>query len=263
MDIAQKLDEVNRSFYARYAEGFAGTRRYGWAGWPTLLSLLPTRPLHVLDLGCGNGRLAAFLARTWCGEAGEVARFCGLDACGALLDQARAQPLPFAARWTPWDWGPVVGGGAGDPPPAAECDWVTLFGVMHHVHGYARRLRLIRWAARALRPGGVLTLSLWDFGADPRWDGKRLEWGPYLREWGADPAALELGDALLGWSGEVDTPRFCHWVSREEEARLVADVNAEGTLEAGQLAGPSDDHNRYWSWRCIGESTAVETASVN
>ncbi len=175
--------------------------------------------------------------------------FTGLERCHALLEPARSQSLPFDTEWSAWDWTAVADGQAVDSPVTGARDWVTLFGVLHHVYGYERRLRLLRWAAASLRSGGVLAISLWDFGAHPRWDDKRLEWERYASEWGLDVAALETGDALLGWGGDGTVPRYCHWVSREEEGRLVAELDGIPGLEPGVLTGGSADFNRYWCWR--------------
>jgi hypothetical protein len=134
-------------------------------------------------------------------------------------------------------------------------NWVTLFGVMHHIFGYERRLALLLRAANCLRVGGTLTVSLWDFGAHEKWQKKLLPWADFTERFGIDPNLLEEGDHLLGWSGHRDTPRYCHWVSREEERRMVADVQALSTVElsAGERIGDDEDLNRYWCWRRIAD----------
>ena len=126
---------------------------------------------------------------------------------------------------------------------------------MHHVYGYERRLRLLKWAARCLAPGGVLTVSLWDFGAHSKWDKKQLPWADYCEEYGIDSDLVEPGDYLLGWSGKVDTPRYCHWVSREEEARILTDLADDETLDLNPAVrqGDPNDLNRYWGWVRNGE----------
>jgi tRNA (uracil-5-)-methyltransferase TRM9 len=257
MNMPQALDEINRRFYERFASGFHTTREHGWTGWVSLLDELPKSDLTVLDIGCGNGRLARFLDKGWCGERnGSIKAFYGVDQCEALLDFARAESLSFPAHWSRWFWASILdashaGAEGVSAGPDLEADWVTLFGVMHHVYGYERRMALLLWAASRLRVGGVLSVSLWDFGAHTKWDKKKLDWNDHAEQLNLDLAALESGDYLLGWAGDGDTPRYCHWVSRQEEQRMVADVQARtgGRLSSGKRIGSEADLNRYWCWR--------------
>ena len=255
MEIIKRLEELNFRFYEHFASDFDQTRSYGWAGWTPLLNLLPpSSDLKVVDLGCGNGRLAQFLARQYCTQKNNTVRqYIGLDRSPTLLEYARSIDLPFDTHWQKWDWGELF-----TPqnypiditaPSLKEAGWVTLFGVLHHVYGYQRRLKLIKWAASHLSIGGILTLSLWDFGAHPRWDKKKISHDQFQSEWGIDPTQLESGDVLLGWSGDFSTPRYCHWVDREEELRLLRDVQDQcPQIKSGQLVHTEGDFNRYLCW---------------
>ena len=127
---------------------------------------------------------------------------------------------------------------------------MTLFGVMHHVYSFSARVSLICWAAQFLKPGGVLSVSLWNFGAQPRYHTKYLDWSEHAQE-GLTLDLVEEGDVLLGWRGEVDTPRYCHWMSPDEESRWLEQIK----IHAPQLSSPQldlhpRDGNRYWTWRC-------------
>ena len=249
MSTAQILDEVNARFYARFADDFAQSRHHGWRGWHALLPLLPSRPLRVLDLGCGNGRLADFLDRTQA-QHHPVERYCGRDRCDALLAHARRKEIPFPARFEPWSWS-TSGEDNSAPAPRGEYDWVTLFGVMHHVYSYQARISLLKAASAWLRPGGVLSVSFWDFGASERFQKRFLAWDTFSARWGLDEETLEEGDFLLGWSGHQDTPRYRHWVSPQEHQRLVTDLTRDDkwTLRGPLSSGSPDDLNRYVSWR--------------
>jgi SAM-dependent methyltransferase len=55
-----RLNAINRAFYATVADDFDQTRGTAWPGWQRLLPYLST-PLSVLDIGCGNARFALFL----------------------------------------------------------------------------------------------------------------------------------------------------------------------------------------------------------
>ena len=255
MALAQVLDDINRRFYERFAEHFSKTRVHGWAGWHSALDSLPNHPLRILDLGCGNGRLSSFLETHWCEEMnGEIELFTGLERCTSLLEVARNRTLSFPTHWSEWSWSDVV---AADPHEAiTECDdqdWVVIFGVTHHIFGYDRRLRLLNWAAQHLRPGGLLCVSFWDFGAHEKWQKKVISWDDHHHLIGPYRESLEDGDFLLGWAGTQDTPRYCHWVSRNEEKKILEDVG-EGLsikLSPAIRIGDESDLNRYWCWQRI------------
>ena len=248
---------MNARFYERYAEQFDGTRMSGWAGWGELIALLHReRPLRVLDLGCGNGRLAWALARAQRQDpALQLSHYHGVDRCLPLLetarDHTRRQELSFSCSWSPWAWGSLT---PQDPPhpPSAEgrWSWVTLFGVTHHIFGFERRLELLAFAAQQLEPGGLLSASFWDFGASSRWDKKRVPWSHLSAEWGEDLSLIEEDDALLGWGGSEETLRYCHWVSPQEEETLSEALceRLKGALSLRAVTRDPEGHNRYRTW---------------
>ncbi len=266
MKISQRLDKVNEHFYHYFADQFHQSRNHGWIGWRPLLDELPCRSLRVLDIGCGNGRLAHFLNRSWCEQrGGEIIFYNGLDQNKSLLKRAGETSWPFPAEWSSWSWSsiPELKGKESrrDKDDVLErYDWVTLFGVLHHVFGYERRLRLIQWAAQHLRPNGVLSISLWDFGAHSKWEKKYLNWSDYISDWGIALEEIEEGDHLLGWSGDRSTPRYCHWVNRTEEERLISEVDQSmDGLSAGWRVGAEGDLNRYWCWRLTEPTQAAHS----
>ena len=242
-----QLESLNQRFYQRYASSFHQTRSYGWPGWRMLLECIPQRPLTVYDIACGNGRLIEFLEHVWCGDHHEfVEKYLGVDRDAGLLAYAQERSPSFPCHWASFNWAH-----AEDPPThliQEGADWVTLFGVLHHVYSFSARVALICWAAQCLKPHGVLSVSLWDFGAQNRYQQKTLEWRDYIEE-GLDPQLIEEGDMLLGWRGETHTPRYCHWMSRSEESQWLEAIASHCPwLSRPQLTLHPRDGNRYWSW---------------
>ena len=247
-----QLLEINRAFYEVHAEAFDRSRGpRPWPGWQRLLPLLSAagasatadgsgridrkRLGSVLDIGCGNARLACFLH-----EAGFEFRYTGADANPALLGAAHRQ-LPEAvassADLVLHDF--LATGRPGDALPDGPFELVVLMGVLHHVPGTDWRLRLLQAAAGRLAPSGLLVLAAWQFEGDPREERKRVDWqqlGPVLGEH-LDPDELEPGDALLRFGDDPSAPpRYCHPVRDSEfegwpralGLSLVADFRADG-----------------------------------
>lgn len=105
----------------------------------------------VLELGCGRGDVAAFLAKRY-----------GLKVTGADLDPAQVE---LARRKHP-ETGTLrfaVEDAAGLSLPAGSVDLVLAQHVFHHVPDWPA---IVRETARVLRPGGQV---LWfDLAAPPR-----------------------------------------------------------------------------------------------
>ncbi|MCY3978559.1 MAG: class I SAM-dependent methyltransferase, partial [Chloroflexi bacterium] len=58
----ERLNQINRDFYRATAAEFDATRQAAWRGWERLLAEIDLPVESALDLGCGNGRFALFLA---------------------------------------------------------------------------------------------------------------------------------------------------------------------------------------------------------
>ena len=242
------LCEINRDFYDRFAEEFGAARDHPWPGWKQLLSALPVGALRVLDAGCGNGRLAAFLAES---RSGPLA-YLGLDASEKLLWQARERGLGDSVCFECHD---LLAGDPAPELPRGPYDLVVLFGVLHHVPAFeARRALLLELAAR-LAAGGLLAVTVWRFGASERFRRRALPWQQYCEASAApiDPAELEPGDQLLRWgdlaSAAHQAPvRYCHYADDAEIDRLVGDLTRDGQLheaERYRADGRSGDLNEY------------------
>ncbi len=212
----EALITLNRDFYARFAAAFARTRRSWPPGFTHILPYL--RPAaNVLDLGCGNGRLLAFLvAQGWAGD------YLGLDSSSGLLVEAQevaaAHPQVharfiqddlFDGEWC--DRVRVTGDGA-----AA----IACLAVLHHIPGAANRVRFLAQCRTLLAPGGWLVASTWQFMSSERLRARVLPWETV----GLRAADVEAGDALVAWGPGAEGNRYCASLDREALAALAEEA---------------------------------------
>lgn len=238
----RRLAALNRCFYHRFAAAFAATRRAPWPGWRRLAAHLRApaggRALHVLDLGCGNGRFAAFCASALpCPVA-----YVGVDGSAAMLELAE-QNLAGLER------GELVrrdlGRESGAPLPAGPFDLVVLLGVLHHLPGAATRRGVLLESASRLAPGGVLACTVWRFASQPRFAGKIIPWEELNRRLRRplDPGQLENGDVLLSFAANPGALRYCHGVAEAELASWLDGLPP--VIDDYQADGATGDLNRY------------------
>lgn len=243
------LVAVNRRFYECHAASFSASRGRPWQGWGRLLAHLAAPAegmLRVLDLGCGNGRFATFLAA----RSHERIDYWGIDDSPALLETARrrlASPASSGGRLEP-SWSRLDLTGAELPRLLSHRTFhlIALFGVLHHIPGLAARADLLARLAAHLDPRGVLAVSWWRFDRQSRWASKVVPWDDYNLEAPEpiDTADLEEGDHLLTWAGDRTAPRYCHLAGDDEVTHLAA---ASGLHTSARFTadGPSGDHNLY------------------
>ncbi len=198
----RRLNQINRDFYRVTAADFDATRQRAWDGWERMLGAVDTPLASALDIGCGNGRLARFLA------ARQAAGFTyiGMDNNPELLTYARRQAPQVKLKLIEQD---VVLGAL----PARRAQLVALFGLLHHVPGAERRRELLRGAAACVEPGGWLALAAWRFYEQERFRRRILPW--------PDDFAVERHDYLLDWRRGERALRYCHYIDDEEHAELV------------------------------------------
>ena len=255
------LRDLNRRFYEERGEAFSATRGSPWPGWqrvaPHLEQLARTHaPLRVLDVGCGNGRFADFLADHF-RDLGRRIEYVGVDASRTLLDIALRRPLErIAPRWHRADFVDDA-----DALPPDRFHAVALFGVLHEVPDRAlRRMLLARLVSRVAR-GGLLVVTRWRFGELPRFARRTLP----FETWNAgaapriDPSRVEPGDALLPWqlsaerAGEAPLPghvRYAHALDELEFAALVHGLPLT-RVEVFREDGRERDLNEYSIFRHI------------
>jgi 2-polyprenyl-3-methyl-5-hydroxy-6-metoxy-1,4-benzoquinol methylase len=210
----QRLLALNREFYTTLAQPFAATRSVSDSA---LTSILPyiASDARVLDVGCGNGRLALLLDR----ERSDTT-YVGLDVVPELIELARTQGDRLAATTAEFHVIDITHAGWSQALQDRRFDCGVALAVLHHIPSFDLRVQVLREIACLLAPRGQLILSTWQFLDNARMRRKIVDWA----EVSIPPGALEQGDYVLDWKREGSGLRYCHLVDEDEIAALSAQI---------------------------------------
>ena len=232
---AQRMSALTSEFYALVGDSFSRTRASAWPGWERVLDLLASRGegLEVLDVACGNLRFErALFPRV------PHAHVQAIDSCDAM-----AQDDDPRISFAHCDIAEVLLGGA-DLPVLSPCDAAVCFAFMHHLPLFEQRVRLMEALVGAVKPGGVVAVSFWQFADDERLMRKAQAATEEAREQ-HDLRGLGAGDYLMGWQDVPGVYRFCHHCSDDEIDRLIDAVPQARVAERYRADGMSGELNQY------------------
>lgn len=193
--VAQEILKKNKGSYDKMAGEFSGTRVKFWEEL-SFLAEHATPGMHVLDIGCGNGRFYPLLAS-------RQIEYTGLDNSVGLLREAQ-QNNPDAKF--------VEGDATALPFPNASFDIAFSFAVIHHIPSKKLRAQFIREVARVLKPGNTVILTAWYL-----WELSKL--GKLLQSFNPF-GALDHGDLMLTF-GKDRHQRYVHAFSKKELEKLL------------------------------------------
>jgi len=231
----ERLLALNQEFYTTFAQPFAASRP---ASDPVLTGILPHIPqrARVLDVGCGNGRLALLLDQERPGTA-----YLGIDAVPELIELARAESdhlRAISAEFRVRDitrpgWSNNLYDESSSHRPGFDCG--VILAVLHHIPSFNLRVQVLRETGSLLSSHGRLIFSTWQFLDSARMRRKIVDWA----EVDIAEESLEPGDYLLDWKREGRGLRYCHLVDRGEMERLAAEsgFRIRETFRAGGREG--------------------------
>lgn len=248
---ARTLIALNTTFYQQHAASFSATRQAPWTGWNRMLPLLHDRfgdepaTLSVLDLACGNMRLAHYLHG--CFPQTSIT-YVATDNCDAFDTQAFRELPRCSVQFQKLD---VLSALLEQPEgeqrriTSVPCELACSFGFMHHIPGFALRAEVLRLLLAHLAPHGIAVVSFWQFMNDARLAGKARSVTAQAHVARHDIAdILEDDDWLLGWQSDPAALRYCHHTNDEEIDRLLHAANAR-ELARFSADGTSGTLNRY------------------
>ena len=157
-DIAQQLLELNHQFYQTFADQFSATRQRLQPGVVRVAESIP-KTASLLDLGCGNGQLAAYLA-----EQGYTGHYIGIDTSFNLIEIAQQQMIPntkfVQTDLTETNWMEQFSGNA--------FSTIVAFAVLHHIPSQTLRVQFLHQVHQLLSPDGLFIHSNWRFLNSPK-----------------------------------------------------------------------------------------------
>lgn len=209
--LVEQLIAINRKFYSEFASAFSETRSSAQTRLDRIVAYIGDAG-KILDLGCGNGRLADRLERE-----GKRASYVGVDASPQLIAIATARKMQlrhvaadfFVADITQAEWSLSFAN--------ALFDIAIALAVLHHIPSFDLRVAVLRDLHALLKPGARLILTNWAFDRNERQRKRIVMWA----DAGFDARDLEPGDALLAWKRGGVGYRFCHLITKEEMLRMA------------------------------------------
>ncbi len=144
----EKILSNTKSIYNAIAGDFSNTRSRWWSGFGDFNKYV--RPGdRVLDLGCGNGRMAEIFE-------GKNISYLGIDNSEELIKIARQR---FNGKsWVKFEVGDVLDFIAKE----GSFNLILMIAVLHHLPTYELRLKALKNAYDLLKPGGRLVMSNWN-----------------------------------------------------------------------------------------------------
>ena len=202
--------------YGEIAPHFHRTRR---SPWPETLDFgrTFTKGDRIIDLGCGNGRNAIYLA-------GLGLEVTGVDLSQPLLELAEenacSNAVDHLCEFVVGDFTNI---------PLGECEFQggIYIASLHHLATHGERLLSLNELHRVLFPGASALISVW---------GREKKFQELLAVWKEHPL-LEYGDVMVPWkSGNEEWPRYYHLFDEREFGSLLeeSDLAVEEVFESGE-----------------------------
>lgn len=237
--VIQKLLTVNREFYQTFADNFSATRMKLQPGVLKIASHLP-RKSNILDVGCGNGELACWLA-----DKGHTGGYLGLDFSADLLEIAQtslnstkqvliksmdrgngfdASSFTFhQVDLTTPSWDLMAHEYIKATLNTNRFDFVFAFATLHHLPGEELRIQTIKKIHSLLENDGYFIHSNWQFFNSERLRKRIQPWESV----NLNLEDVEAGDYLMDWRQGGYGLRYVHHFSENELYELASNTGFE------------------------------------
>ncbi len=207
-ELAQQLLKATVAQYNRIAVEFDSARSTA-SDFTALTRFVKPGDL-VVDVACGNGRLAAAFAD-------QEVRMIGTDGSKELITIARER---YATEIEKGWLGFTVADIMELPFDHAQFDVCFFMAALHHVPSHAMRIAVMRDLKKIIKPGARVIGSVWNLRATLFTQRYDLETQLVTPRSGHD-----VGDVFIPWkSGGAAEERYCHAFTIEELQDLFTEV---------------------------------------
>ncbi len=264
--VLQKLLTINREFYQTFASDFSSTRMRLQPGVLKILTSVP-RQSNILDIGCGNGELAHWLA-----EKGQRGVYLGLDFSPGLVEIARARLNTnskkkkgeinqgdsfdagsfnfLQADLTSQSWDLKVQDFLESNLITNRLDFVFAFSTLHHLPGKEIQSRTCKKIHTLLNENGYLIHSNWQFLNSERLRRRIQPWSTV----NLSQDNVDAGDCLLDWRQGGYGLRYAHHFSEDELFALALTTGFE-VINSFYSDGKVENLGLYQIWKKIKQHT--------
>jgi len=163
------------------------------------------RRQSVLDVGCGNGRLAELFKN-------KQIDYLGIDNCPELISLAKAE---YGQNFTTGD---ILKLSLLKPH---NFDYIFCIAVLHHLPSQQLRLEALKQLRSKLKDGGTIIITVWNLWTQKKY--RRLIFKYYLLRL-LKKNQFDFGDIIFNWKdaqGNDLAQRYYHAFSKRDLAKLA------------------------------------------
>jgi SAM-dependent methyltransferase len=257
-----KLIKLNQDFYKQIGIEFDKTRRYFWQGWYELKNILATKKienkeekLKILDIGCGNGRLAEFFEQ----ETDYKTDYLGLDFDQTLLLKAKEKFKKHTKtkikanflKYDIFDTNNLLNKDNLEKVNFQTNDFnlIALFGVIHHLPPQLSLDFFTNLKTFLTNSNAILIFSVWDFmnfeSVKKKVIKDKTELEQIYQKYKIDSSNLDQNDYFLAWNKGSKAVRYCHYYEHNKVLEILNQLNLK-LITTYQADGKEGKVNRYY-----------------
>ncbi len=266
----QTLSKLNKHFYEVSGSKWNPKPNYYWEGWLELVKYLDligrnkekNKTIHVLDIGCGNGRFSNFLLEYLPVEFPRSIEYIGMDYAVPMMKQITDRSGLFVDSLTHTITRSFfeIDLVKNQALEIGEFDLVVGFGVIHHIPSSQLRRELIGSWSKYLKDNGLLVLTTWDYLDVPRLAKHCLDNNQFITQaiyqgLGIDMNEMESGDNLLRWVKYMSEGqyalRYSHYFQEGEIEKDLKSSNLKLIAKYKMDGGPEKRNSYYVAGKAI------------